>query len=125
MHIRPLTELSREELIEEINRERAQAHDPWRQLMADQAERINVQRLSVWLTRYGVSTPESIEELGARRGQYVNALTRLEPFTRPAIDVDRLAEEIRRVDGNHSLGAGALAEALIPFLTGQCAPKEH
>lgn len=33
-------------------------------------------------------------------------------------DVDALAQEIRRVDGSHSLGAGALAEALMPFLTG-------
>jgi hypothetical protein len=31
-------------------------------------------------------------------------------------DVDELAQEIRRVDGSHSMGAGALAEALIPFL---------
>lgn len=31
--------------------------------------------------------------------------------------VDQLANEIRRVDGAHSLGAGALAEALLPFLT--------
>lgn len=30
--------------------------------------------------------------------------------------VDKLAQEIRRVDGNHSLGAGALAEALMPFI---------
>lgn len=29
--------------------------------------------------------------------------------------VDDLAQEIRRVDGNHSLGAGALAEMLMPF----------
>ncbi|KAA0684577.1 hypothetical protein DTW90_36165 [Neorhizobium sp. P12A] len=33
------------------------------------------------------------------------------------IDVDALAQEIRRVDGRHSLGAGALAEALLPFIT--------
>jgi hypothetical protein len=33
------------------------------------------------------------------------------------IDVDALAQEIRRVDGNHDKGAGALAEALMPFLT--------
>jgi hypothetical protein len=33
------------------------------------------------------------------------------------IDVDSLANEIRRVDGAHSLGAGALAEALMPFVT--------
>ena len=33
-----------------------------------------------------------------------------------AISEDQLANEIRRVDGAHSLGAGALAEALLPFL---------
>ena len=32
------------------------------------------------------------------------------------INVDELANEIRRVDGDHALGAGALAEALMPFL---------
>ncbi|QRY69155.1 hypothetical protein JVX98_13100 [Ensifer sp. PDNC004] len=32
------------------------------------------------------------------------------------IDIDALAQEIRRVDGNHSLGHGALAEALAPFI---------
>jgi hypothetical protein len=31
-------------------------------------------------------------------------------------DLDKLANEIRRVDGNNSLGAGALAEALWPFV---------
>lgn len=30
--------------------------------------------------------------------------------------VDELAQEIRRVDGNNNLGAGALAEALMPFV---------
>lgn len=30
--------------------------------------------------------------------------------------IDELAQEIRRVDGNNSLGAGALAEALMPFI---------
>lgn len=35
----------------------------------------------------------------------------LKPF-----DVDDLAQEIRRVDGSNSLGAGALAEALVPFI---------
>jgi hypothetical protein len=33
------------------------------------------------------------------------------------IDVDELANEIRRIDGNHDMGAGALAEALMPFLS--------
>ena len=49
------------------------------------------------------------------------------------INVDELAQEIRRVDGNHSLGAGMLAEALLPFLNSQVAtgdlsttvPSEH
>lgn len=36
--------------------------------------------------------------------------------TRETFTVDELAQEIRRVDGNHDLGAGALAEALTPFL---------
>jgi hypothetical protein len=38
--------------------------------------------------------------------------------TQPAqgVDVDSLAQEIRRVDGSHSLGAAALAEALTPFI---------
>jgi hypothetical protein len=35
---------------------------------------------------------------------------------KPTLLVDDLAQEIRRVDGSHSLGAGALAEALMPFL---------
>lgn len=34
-----------------------------------------------------------------------------------AFSIDDLAQEIRRVDGNHDLGAGALAEALMPFLS--------
>ncbi|QKC99224.1 hypothetical protein [Mesorhizobium sp. NZP2298] len=32
------------------------------------------------------------------------------------LDVDALAQEIRRVDGGHNLGASQLAEALMPFL---------
>jgi hypothetical protein len=31
--------------------------------------------------------------------------------------VDSLAQEIRRIDGSHSLGAAALAEALMPFIS--------
>lgn len=45
----------------------------------------------------------------------------LAALSRPApvagFTVDDLAQEIRRVDGNHDLGAGALAEALMPFLS--------
>lgn len=36
--------------------------------------------------------------------------------------IDELAQEIRRVDGSHSLGAGALAEALMPFIEAAKAP---
>lgn len=36
-----------------------------------------------------------------------------------AVQIDALAQEIRRVDGENSLGAGALAEALMPFLAAQ------
>jgi len=39
-----------------------------------------------------------------------------------AVMVDELAQETRRVDGNHSLGAGALAEALMPFLSALHSP---
>lgn len=35
--------------------------------------------------------------------------------------VDALAAEIRRVDGSNSLGAGALAEALMPFIMREAA----
>lgn len=41
------------------------------------------------------------------------------------ITVDTLAQEIRRVDGNHSLGAGALAEALMPFLAALAAQTQQ
>lgn len=36
--------------------------------------------------------------------------------TETVLNVDDLAQEIRRVDGKHDLGAGALAEALLPFI---------
>jgi hypothetical protein len=32
------------------------------------------------------------------------------------LDVDLLAQHIRFVDGEHKLGAGALAESLLPFI---------
>lgn len=34
------------------------------------------------------------------------------------MDIDEFANEIRRVDGKHSLGAGQLAEALWPYVSG-------
>lgn len=38
----------------------------------------------------------------------------LPPRSGGLVDVDWLAQQIRAVDGNNSLGAGALAEALLP-----------
>lgn len=35
-----------------------------------------------------------------------------------ALDVDELAQAIRRIDGNHTMGAAALAEELHAFLLG-------
>lgn len=46
-------------------------------------------------------------------------MTALHERLPPSILVDLLAQEIRRVDGSHSLGAAALAEALMPFLAAQ------
>lgn len=46
-------------------------------------------------------------------------------MTKTTLSVDTLAQEIRRVDGNHSLGAGELAERLMPFvLSSLVAPRE-
>ena len=42
--------------------------------------------------------------------------------TEPRLTVDGLANEIRTVDGSNSLSAGALAEALMPYLTKAAKP---
>jgi hypothetical protein len=42
-----------------------------------------------------------------------------------ALDVDALAQEIRRVDGSNSFGAGALAEALIPFIVSRLSARQQ
>lgn len=55
---------------------------------------------------------------GKIMGKFREALASTFP-TVPLPDVEALAQEIRRVDGNHDLGAGALAEALQPFLQAQ------
>lgn len=41
------------------------------------------------------------------------------------ITVDKLAQEIRRVDGGHNLGAGQLAEALMPMISAALAAAEE
>jgi hypothetical protein len=47
-----------------------------------------------------------------------------EPVAPRVPDVDALAQIIREVDGDHSLGAGALAEAIIEKITAAPAPAE-
>ena len=42
----------------------------------------------------------------------------------PTVSVDALAQEIRRVDGAHTLGAGALAKALMLFLANTVQPVQ-
>lgn len=42
----------------------------------------------------------------------------------PAAPVDALANEIRRLNGNNDMGAGALAEALMPFIQRQLPAQE-
>jgi hypothetical protein len=39
--------------------------------------------------------------------------------------IDSLAQEIRRVDGKHELGAAALAEALMPWVAAQRAEERE
>ena len=58
--------------------------------------------------------PETTEEPAGM----TTGLRRHKSSIRNAIDVDALAQEIRRLDGSHNLGAGALAEALMPFIEG-------
>lgn len=116
------TNLSRDELLAALATAGAYAKQHLRELAADVDS----------LHRTGALGPDSrMEQLvqlcrafagvnarGAAHGILNAALRQHTLATAPAaIDVDALAQEIRRVDGTHSLGAGALAEALLPFLT--------
>lgn len=63
--------------------------------------------------------------------QIMNDLQPVEEYLSKALsaprvpDVDSLAQIIREVDGNHSLGAGALAEAIIGRITASQSPAEQ
>ena len=61
---------------------------------------------------------KELERLDLRIDAALTSLKSLEG----RLTVDALANEIRSVDGNNSLGAGALAEALMPFLTKSANP---
>lgn len=58
-----------------------------------------------------------IGEQQADTVEYVRADLAAPFLTGVKVDVDALAQEIRRVDGKHNKGAGELAEALIPYLS--------
>jgi hypothetical protein len=45
-------------------------------------------------------------------------------MTETTIDVDALANEIRRLGGTSVLGCGALAEALMPFLAADTSERD-
>jgi len=60
-----------------------------------------------------MTTQRSAAETGTTQTEVARELT-----------VEALAQEIRRVDGNHALGASALAEALLPFV-GRYLPIRH
>lgn len=59
----------------------------------------------------------------AKREAYAAALYAERSKPRTLLSVDELAQQIRIVDGSNNLGAGALAEALMPFLTAKL--NEH
>jgi hypothetical protein len=57
----------------------------------------------------------------AKTGHPISMLMSTEPISEQMITADILAQEIRRIDGKHDLGAGVLAEKLFDFITG----KQH
>jgi len=66
------------------------------------AHQIRVLESRGWIRVNGTGQPRSL-----------TIVTDPEP---DAVVIDRLAAEIRRADGNAVLGAGALAEALLPWV---------
>lgn len=67
--------------------------------------------------------PAIIEAINKLRNELFTAIS--EANEAPALDVDALAQEIRRVDGSHSLGATQLAEALLPFISNRPIKPRH
>ena len=67
---------------------------------------------------WGHNPEQYVAKFGKELAVMTAGLRRHKSAIRNAIDVDALAQEIRRLDGLHNLGAGALAEALMPFIEG-------
>lgn len=70
--------------------------------------------------------PAIIEAINKLRNELFTAISDAnEANEAPALDVDALAQEIRRVDGSHSLGATQLADALLPFINNRPIKPRH
>ena len=81
-----------------------------------------------WITADAIESLQADGMCALSAGRKQSAVYSVPIYTNPvpaqgAVMVDELAQETRRVDGNHSLGAGALAEALMPFLTALHSPS--
>lgn len=68
-----------------------------------------------WVACNGFGCKAQTEGFGSKE-KAVEAWNRRALSANQPLNVDALAQEIRRVDGENSLGAGALAEALMPYL---------
>lgn len=73
----------------------------------------DLRAISLELTKKRATTPVSEDIF--RKALALEAMLAASPQGE-GLTVDALAQEIRRVDGGNTLGAGALAEALMPFL---------
>lgn len=60
---------------------------------------------------YGEPYREALAEAAAELRSLIASAQPREP-----LDVDELAQFIRTTDGNHTMGAGALAESIVGFL---------
>lgn len=69
-----------------------------------------------WCDHVDGQPSRMIERVGRDRTSAIDAWNRRADLQSQPLTVDALAQEIRRVNGDHSLGAGALAEALMPFI---------
>lgn len=69
---------------------------------------------TLWVCGRKFDCSISDESLDEMRDELLAMLEQREAIV---VNVDALAQEIRRIDGSHTLGAGALAEALMPFIS--------
>ena len=82
------------------------------------------EEIAVLLNYLDGATGTSLCREAAATIRYLMEINPSAAIRNAALDVDALANEIRRFDGSHKLGAGALAEALLPFLQSSPATKQ-